>query len=97
MGTLRRPKKIVNANILEIFFIETQTLSQWKNLTRSKTNLAELGAIKDESRRTTPFDIAFAMQKHALAIPDKAIACLYLGGFSADNHARILPHNSQLR
>jgi hypothetical protein len=69
-----------------------------KNLTPSKTNLAELRvSIKDESRRTTPFDIASAMQKHALAIPDKAIACLYLGRFSADNHARILPRNSQLR
>jgi hypothetical protein len=28
--------------------------------------------------------------EYALAIPHKAIACLYLAGFSADNHARIL-------
>jgi hypothetical protein len=42
-------------------------------------------------------DIASTMPKHALAIPVKAIACLYLGGFSADNHARILPTTRSLR
>jgi hypothetical protein len=50
-------------------------------------------SINHESRRTTPFDMAGAMREYALAIPHKAIACLYLGGYSADNHARILPHN----
>ena len=35
--------------------------------------------------------MAGATPEYALAIPHKAIACLYLGGFSADNHARILP------
>jgi hypothetical protein len=29
--------------------------------------------------------------QHALAIPHKAIARLYLAAFSADNHARIFP------
>jgi hypothetical protein len=68
------------------------------NAKESKTSLAkpEL-SIKHESKRTTPLDIAADMPKYALAIPHKAIACLYLGGFSADNHARILPHDSQLR
>jgi hypothetical protein len=69
-----------------------------KNLLGDKTSLAErVLSIIHESRRTTPFDIGSAMAEYALAIPHKAIACLYLGGFSADNHARILPHNSQLR
>jgi hypothetical protein len=64
-----------------------------KDLLRSKTSLAKPAlSIKQESKRTTPFDIASAMLEYALAIPLKAIACLYLGRFSADNHARILPH-----
>src|SRR6478672_10442077 len=59
---------------------------------RSKTSLRERElSIKRESMRTTPFDMAAAMPEYALAIPHKAIACLYLGHFSADNHARILP------
>ena len=63
-----------------------------KNLLGIKTSLAnpEL-SIKQEPKRTTPFDIALAMLEYALAIPHKAIVCLYLGGSSADNHARTLP------
>jgi hypothetical protein len=63
---------------------------------RSKTSLRERElSIKRESMRTTPFDMAAAMPEYALAIPHKAIACLYLGHFSADNHARILPPTIQ--
>src|SRR5215510_13787485 len=92
MGTLRRPRIIVSANSLEIFLIETDPFPHGKNLTRSKTSLRERElSIKRESKRTTPFDIAAATAEYALAIPVKAIACLYLDGFSADNHARILP------
>jgi hypothetical protein len=66
-----------------------------KKFARSKTSLRERElSIKHESKRTTPFDMAAAMLEYALAIPHKVIACLYLGGFSADNHARILPHDS---
>jgi hypothetical protein len=88
---------IVSANNLEIFLIETRPFLV-ERFAPSKTSLAEPElSTKHGSKRTTPFDIACAMPQHALSIPDKAIACLYLGGFSADNHARILPHNSQLR
>jgi hypothetical protein len=87
---------MVSANSLEIFLIETDPFSL-KNFARSKISLAEPElSIKHESRRTTPFDIATTMAEYALAIPNKAIACLYLGGFSADNHARFFPH-SRLR
>jgi hypothetical protein len=82
---------IVSANSLEILLIETDPLIE--RFARSKTILAERAlSINHESKRTTPFDSAAAMAEYALAIPHKAIACLYLGDFSADNHARILPH-----
>jgi hypothetical protein len=81
---------MVSANSLEIFLIETDPLIE--KFARSKTSLLERElSIKHESKRTTPFDMAAAMLEYALAIPLKAIARLYLAGFSADNHARISP------